>query len=121
MKCTTRRKNLPKIFFGNSAISNSTTSKSDNLLNIKQETLLSSVEEYESCVAWKQYRNPQKNNLRQVSNRDKRNYSDRSPYSQYSKAMYKRNPVDQVKFFKGYLPQILLGPLLNTWTHLLFN
>ena len=22
------------------------------------------------------------------------------------------------KFFKGYLPQILLGPFLNTWTHL---
>ena len=23
------------------------------------------------------------------------------------------------KFFKGCLPQILLGPFLNTWTHLL--
>ena len=27
--------------------------------------------------------------------------------------------MDQVKFFKGcFLPQILLGPVLNTWTHL---
>ena len=28
--------------------------------------------------------------------------------------------MDQVKIFKGYLPQILLGPLLNTLTHI-FN
>ena len=30
--------------------------------------------------------------------------------SQYSR-------VDQINFFKGCLPQILLCPLLNTWTH----
>ena len=30
----------------------------------------------------------------------------------------KYSRVDQVKIFKGCLPQILLGPLLNTWTHI---
>ena len=26
--------------------------------------------------------------------------------------------MDQVKFFKGYLAQILLGPFLNTMSHI---
>ena len=34
-------------------------------------------------------------------------------------AKYSR--VDQVKFFKGYLQQILLGPLLNTLSHFLLS
>ena len=33
----------------------------------------------------------------------------------------KYSRVDQVKFFKGYLPQTLLGPLLNTWAHIIFR
>ena len=28
---------------------------------------------------------------------------------------------DQVKFFKGCVPQILLGPFLNTLTHMIYN
>ena len=33
--------------------------------------------------------------------------------------MYSR--MDQVKFFKGCLPQMLLGPFLNTLPHISFN
>ena len=33
-----------------------------------------------------------------------------------SRTKYSR--MDQVKFFKGCLPQILLGPFLNTLSHL---
>ena len=29
-----------------------------------------------------------------------------------------RQPLKNLKFFKGYLPQILLGPFLNTLFHL---
>ena len=32
----------------------------------------------------------------------------------------KNSRIDQVKFFKGCLPQILLGPFLNTLSHLTF-
>ena len=31
----------------------------------------------------------------------------------------KYSRMDQTRFFKGCLPQILLGPFLNTWTQLL--
>ena len=40
-----------------------------------------------------------------------RNFLSRSSRTKYSK-------MDQVKYFKGCLPQILLGPFLNTLSHL---
>ena len=33
----------------------------------------------------------------------------------------KYSRIDEVKFFKGCLPQILLGPFLNTWTQMRQN
>ena len=32
----------------------------------------------------------------------------------------KYSRMDQVKFFKGCLPQVSLGPFWNTWTHMTF-
>ena len=40
------------------------------------------------------------------------------PNSLHSSYGAKYLRIDQVKFFKGYLPQISLGPFLNTWTHM---
>ena len=42
------------------------------------------------------------------------NFSERVFGTKYSR-------MDQVKFFKGCLPQVLLGPFLNTLSHLLFD
>ena len=49
-------------------------------------------------------------------------YKNENPYFQdlvTFETKYSR--MDQVKFFKGCLPQILLGPFLNTLSHLFLN
>ena len=49
-------------------------------------------------------------------NEDKRKYS-----SRYSRMDQVKFEEDSFKFFKGCLPQILLGPFLYSLTHLIHN